>query len=48
MVNGERLEIRPKVARNAALLAAGCLVFVVLGDPGSVNHRRPAPGLRGE
>ena len=31
MVYGERLEIRPQVARNAALLAAGCLAFVVIG-----------------
>jgi hypothetical protein len=31
MVNGERLEIRPKAARNAVLVAAGCLAFVVMG-----------------
>jgi hypothetical protein len=31
MVSGERVEIRPKVARNVALLTAGCLAFVVAG-----------------
>ena len=31
MVSGERVEIRPNVARNVALVAAICLMFVVLG-----------------
>ncbi len=31
MVSGERVEIRPNVARNVALLAAGCLAFVGAG-----------------
>lgn len=31
MVSGERVEIRPNVARNLALVAAGCLAFVVAG-----------------
>jgi hypothetical protein len=31
MVSGERVEIRPNVARNVALLAVGCLAFVVAG-----------------
>lgn len=31
MVSGERVEIRPNVARNVTLVAAGCLAFVVAG-----------------
>jgi hypothetical protein len=31
IVSGERVEIRPNVARNVALTATGCLAFVVAG-----------------